>query len=545
MSGFYYRVRLNNYSDEFITLKNSYDGVVCIPYANSVPSTITPVSDIDYTYFRHFFDNETDFISSGWFYIDRENGFNGNPCNLYLPKAGSCEIPDDSDWQELIFLKSGSKIRSRVQWHTEIAARWSYITPDGVEITTNNINWIGRPTNFFYSTSALVALEIIDNNIGSFGLLNISAGYISQGWQQTVSGTILDNSDLITFFNEYVTPDARSNDPFEPGGDSYHGGGGGDFDGTSDDINIPSLPTLSANDAGFITLFNPSKQELNSLANYMWSNPLFDIDAWKKIFADPMNAILGLSIVPVNVPSGTSKQVTVGNIPTGIYLTTAQSQYVELDCGTINVNEYWGAYLDYDPYTKAEIYLPYCGTHPLSTDDIMGKTIHVVYHIDILSGACCAYVKCGNSVLYTFIGQCSSSIPITGDNWTNVVNGAISIAGSIGTMVATGGASAPMALGQIANTAVNQMKPSVEKSGAMGGTGGMLAIQTPYLILTRPRQALPNSQNKFIGYPSLINSNLNDLEGYTEIESIHLTGFTCTDEELSEIETLLKTGVIL
>lgn len=333
-------------------------------------------------------------------------------------------------------------------------------------------------------------------------------------------------------------------DPYLDGGVSGTGGGTGTFSGTGDDVDIPSLPTLSATDTRFITIFNPSADELRNLANYMWGD-LFDVSTWKKILADPMDAILGLSIVPVAVPDGGSASVTVGNISTGISMNKAGTQYVEVDCGTLNVEEYWGGYLDYDPFTKAEIYLPYIGIHPLSVDDIMGKSVHVVYHVDILSGACCAYVKCGGSVLYSFVGQCSCSIPITGNDWTNVINGTLTIAASIGTMVATGGASAPMAASAIASTAVNSMKPNVEKSGSMGGMGGMLGIQTPYLILTRPRQALPKQQNKFSGYPSFITMSLGDCSGYTEIENVHLENIAATEQELSEIESLLKGGVIL
>lgn len=336
----------------------------------------------------------------------------------------------------------------------------------------------------------------------------------------------------------------QDTDPYAPGGDSGTGGGTGTFDGTGDDIDIPGLPSLSAVDTGFITLFNPSAGQLKSLANYMWSNG-FDLDTFKKIFADPMDCILGLSIVPVAVPNGGTAAVSVGNISTGVSMTKAAAQYVAVDCGTLNVEEYWGAYLDYDPFTKAEIYLPYIGTHPLAVDDIMGKAVHVVYHVDILSGACTAFVKCGGSVLYEFIGQCSSSIPVTGNDWTNVINGVLSIAGAVGTMVATGGASAPLAAGMIASTAVNSMKPNVEKSGSMSGTGGMLAVQTPYLILTRPNQARPARQNAFTGYPSFITSNLGSLSGFTIVEEIHLENISGTEQELSEIESLLKSGVLL
>lgn len=351
-------------------------------------------------------------------------------------------------------------------------------------------------------------------------------------------------NDLKNFLDglEPLSPDAADN-PYDPGGSSETGGGGGSFDNTSTPIEIPNLPSISAASTGFISLFNPTLSELNELASYLWSD-LFEIDGWKKLFADPMDAILGLSIVPVAVPSGGTREVKVGNIGTGKSLTIAASQFVEVDCGSIDVNEYWGAYLDYEPYTQAQIFLPYIGTRPISVDEIMGKTVRVVYHVDILTGACCCFVKCGDSVLYTYNGQCSIPIPITGANYASVVNGVISIAASVGSLVATGGSSAPTAIPAIASSAVNQMKPQVEKSGSISGSAGVLNMQTPYLILIRPRQALPSKQNEFIGYPSLITVQLTELKGYTEVQSIHLDNIPATQEELAEIESLLKGGVI-
>lgn len=334
-----------------------------------------------------------------------------------------------------------------------------------------------------------------------------------------------------------------SGDPYDDAGNTESGGGEGDFDNSGDLISAPELPSISTS-TGFISIYNPTLDQLKNLSEYMWSD-LFDVSTLKKLFANPMDAIIGLSILPVKIPTAIlTTDVKVGNISTGIQMWPVTSQYVTLDCGTLNVNEYWGAYLDYSPYTKAEIYLPYIGTHTLDIDDIMGKAVHLIYHIDILSGACCAYILCNDTVIYSFLGQCSTAVPVTGNDWTNVINGALTIATSIGSMVATGGATAPMGISQIASTAVNSLKPTVEKSGSMSGSGGLLAVQTPYLILTRPRQAVPRDQNSFTGYPSFITENLVDLTGYTEIENIHLENIPATENELNEIETLLKNGVI-
>lgn len=341
-----------------------------------------------------------------------------------------------------------------------------------------------------------------------------------------------------------LKPWQTGGDPYTDGGESDIGGGTGNFDGTSVDVDFTPLPTLSAVDTGFISLYNPTLAQLQSLANYMWSD-LFDLDTFKKLFGDPMQAILGLSIVPGPVPSAGSQAVKVGNISTGINMTKAASQYIDIDCGTLNVEEFWGAYLDYEPYTKAEIYLPYIGTHQIAVDDIMGKAVHIKYHIDILSGACAAEIKCGGSVLYTFIGSVAVSIPITGNDWTNVINGVLSIAGAVGSLVATGGATAPAAAGEIASAAVNSLKPNIEKSGSVSGGGGLMAGKVPVLILTRPRQALPASQNSFTGYPAFITRSLGAVSGYTEVHKIRLGGISATDAELDEIENLLKGGVIL
>lgn len=384
--------------------------------------------------------------------------------------------------------------------------------------------------------------------------LRLSASSTDYSVRARISGSSTMNSDLITWFNalsSYIDPTIPT-DPYSPGGHSGSGGGTGKFSRTGDTVGEHNVPTLSAVDAGFITLFAPTAGEMKSLASYLWSD-LFSIDTFKKIFANPMDAILGLSIVPVAVPTGGSASVKVGNISTGVSMTKASTQYVKLSCGSLEVEEYWGAYLDYAPYTKCEIYLPYIGIHQLSIDDVMGKTVKVIYYIDILSGACTAEIYSNNTCLYSFVGQCSASIPITGNDWTNVINGVMQIGASIGAMVASGGLSAPVSAGGVASglksvasasSTVTASKPSVERSGSMSGAGGMLGQQTPYLIITWPKECIPAEQNKQIGYPSFVTVNLGDIGGFNSIESVHLENIPATSAELDEIETLLMNGVI-
>lgn len=333
-------------------------------------------------------------------------------------------------------------------------------------------------------------------------------------------------------------------DPYAPGGNSGTGGGTGNFDLTSDQISVPNVPTLSAVDTGLVTLYTPTLAQLQSLARYLWNADATTVDWWKKLIANPLDLVLGLSIVPVAVPQGATENVYVGLIDTGIAMTKAASQYVQVDCGSLNITEFYGAALDYLPFRKTSIYLPFIGTRTISTDDIMGKTVQVVYNIDLLSGALTAMVKCGDAVLYQYSGACNIAIPLSGQSFTDLALSTLQLAAGIGATVATGGAVAGVVAANAANS-VMSMKPTIERAGGVSGAAGQLAIMRPYLIGEIPRQSVPKNYNKFAGYPSNVSALLGDLEGYTEVETIYLEGITATSDELIEIENLLKSGVFI
>ena len=370
-------------------------------------------------------------------------------------------------------------------------------------------------------------------------------------WQAWVYGGVWPiGLDIKNSLDGQETDDAEqdSDDPYDDGGDSGGGGGGGNFDDSSDDVDFPDLPTISATDTGFITLFVPSITQLQNLATYMWTDPTFDLEFWRKIMADPMDAILGLSIVPYAVPSAGAVNVTVGNIATNVTMNKASAQFFALDCGTVTLDEYFGSYLDYEPYTSIDIYLPFIGIRKLSTDDLMPKSVHVKYHIDILTGSCVAMIKCSKDghggVMYTYQGNCATEIPVTSIGFGNTVRSAISFGTSAATLISTGGAAAPASIGGMANSVMNA-KPTITKSNNIGASGGLMANKTPYLIIHRANQCKPANQNKYLGYPAFITESVSGLSGYTSFEAIRLNNIKCNDDEMNEIMQLLKEGVIL
>ena len=183
----------------------------------------------------------------------------------------------------------------------------------------------------------------------------------------------------------------------------------------------------------------------------------------------------------------------------------------------------------------------------------MNDTINVTYNIDVLSGACGAFISSSKKgVLYSYNGSCISNIPLTSINFSSAIQNAVSAVCS-GAAIVAGVASgnAPITamgaasmLGSAANTALNS-KPSVQRSGSLGGSAGILSVQKPYLIIERPNLSVPANVQKYVGQTSNITATLSTLSGFTMVEYVHIEGVPATEEEIKEIEQLLKEGVYL
>lgn len=231
------------------------------------------------------------------------------------------------------------------------------------------------------------------------------------------------------------------------------------------------------------------------------------------------------------------------------------SQHVTVDCGSLTVTSKYGSYMDYAPQTSAELYLPYVGGMQIDVNDVIDRTLSIKYQVDVVSGACVAYVYVDGKLHYQRSGSCAATAPITGSQMPNVISGVLSIVGSVAGAVASAGASgagtaAKVASGistglDVAGSAANMMKQSISYAGTVAGWAGLLGAQKPYLVLSLPHAAIPAGQAGLMGYPAWVGGRLGDFHGRTSCAATHLTIPTATDEEIEEIKGLLETGVYL
>lgn len=469
---------------------------------------------------------------------------------------------------------------------------------------------IPSPTVFYVYTAGCVFPGVVNYSDGDFDL------YFGSVWDVTsliVSYGPSTNSDYKTWVRYILNkgkPDFEGNipppNPYEPGGPSGPTDPDlppGTFDDSSDPIPDSSLPTISAADTGFTRIYNPTLSQVQALAQYLWTTPDVIETIWnhiKKFFENPMDAIIGFNLVPVPVPDGGTTNFKLMYIDTGVAMTAAANQFVDVDCGTLEVKRYYGSALDQSPYTKVSCFLPYIGTVQLNTDEVMGATLQVKYRVDICSGSCVAKIFIDGNCIYQYSGHCAINIPISSADFSSYVSAAINVAklaigaatagaggaamaaaqvagseqqtGNMVSLQSQGGSSpnlptiyqgqptqpppsqtttsasfAGLSPANVSNTVgeIMNAKPHVEHSGSFSGNTGYLGVRRPFIIIERPNMCMPENYQALNGFPTMITMELSTCKGFTRVQQVQLTGMTATNPEQAEILELLKSGVIL
>ena len=306
---------------------------------------------------------------------------------------------------------------------------------------------------------------------------------------------------------------------------------------------VPPVPTGSA--SSLWAVYNPSQGELNSFGAWLWSSNF--VDQIKKLFADPMQAIIGVHKVFATPSTGGSQTIKCGYLDSGVSAAVVTNQYTTVDCGSASLREYFGNVFDYDPYTKVSIFLPFIGIVPLNTADVMRSTVSVKYKVDVITGACLAEVSIsrdgGGGILYTYGGSAIVTYPVSSGSYVGAVQAALSTAIGIGSAIASGGASLGASAGMVLG-GLSHARTQVQHSGQFSGSSGAMGGKKPYLIVSRPQTRTPSNIGDYKGIPSNAIHKLSSCTGFVKVNEVHVISKSAYDNEIQEIESLLKSGVI-
>ena len=295
-------------------------------------------------------------------------------------------------------------------------------------------------------------------------------------------------------------------------------------------------------------VYNPSTAELSTFGQWLWAGA-FDIAQWRRIFQNPMDAVIGVhALYGAPIVSGTGK-IVCGNIACpDVNVNIVSQQYTSVDCGSIWLTEYFGNVFDYEPYTQVSIFLPFIGMIPLSVADIMRAKLSVKYNIDTYTGACNCQISVerdgAGGVLYQFGGNCAVTYPISGISYTSIMAAMTTVAASIAG-VAAGVINMPMAVAATGMNLASNTRGHASRSGGFSGNSGAMGSKKPYLIISRPITEMAVNFEQFDGLPANKQIRLSDCHGYTKCKEVHFSAIGAYKSEQDEIESLLRTGIIL
>jgi hypothetical protein len=318
------------------------------------------------------------------------------------------------------------------------------------------------------------------------------------------------------------------------------------------DLNKPTLSNVNVFNRSFAVTSNSVRQ----LADFLWNADETKFDEIVKGLAlmgeNPMNGIIDLRLFPFNVALKNSatqaEPIVIGRTNTGVNgIKLTENVNSLIDLGECTFFTKFKNFLDYEPYTTAQLYIPYIGVVPVSTAEFMGHRISVKMIVDYTTGAGTAIVFKDDIPFIYRNGVVGVSIPMTGNDSTSYAN---TVIGNVVSGVVGGVTS-------IASGNIGGMVSSAEKlySGFATGTNYQEASasspsvatwqpQHCYFIIDRPILNVPDNYGRTVGYACEKTGKLSDFKGFTVVSNPEIN-FRCTDSERQYIVNMLQGGVFV
>ena len=349
------------------------------------------------------------------------------------------------------------------------------------------------------------------------------------------------------------------------------GGGGGD---STDEDNDDPIPTVGAPYASGLSRYYVTTAASPILAHISEAMGAWNLkDSGKDLYKNIISCKLIKSPAPIPVS---------GSEPFTVYGVTLQYQGSDITLPVVNDNPTasFGSYniprkfydfRDYAPYTKVEIYLPYCGWCALPSH-VVGRSVSVTYYTDIIAATCKAVVYCNSNVIAEAAGVIGLDIPMVTENAgakaEAVTMGLLAYgkaglqtALGVGAAVATKGkAGVKTAVGGLENlisaysqTAMAFNQNYTEINGKNGDGCCIAGISAIVIKITRPKYGantaapyVPSAYAHSTGFVSMKSAKVGSFTGLLVADNVDTSGISgATEREKQLIKLYLESGVFV
>ena len=374
------------------------------------------------------------------------------------------------------------------------------------------------------------------------------------------------------FWGDYQSPEDPADTPVYYGLDAQPDRTSGTYSYTMDSVDLPTavqpFSGISDTSAG-LHVYRIGMTEYNSILETLWGTGSLAKALWDKFKNYKFNPVAGI-LACHRLPSAFMPTVQTGFVQpkaSGSALSSLTSaKYLNHEttvtetARTISMPKFFSSYLNWDPHTSVQLFLPFCGWISLPADRCIDTTdqgsgsISVQYRCDIITGNVVAYIRCFNAAgQNTYSTQASGnaalSVPVTGnDSGTGTMIGAVTAAAGLAAGALTGGVggAALVAGAAGAGLATQTARHTLQQATQYSGNVAALGCLVPYILVTLPIEHTSEEYRKLHAVPSGLGMTVGQLAGtgYTEMSEFHAE-IDCTPEEQQEIENLMMGGVIL
>ena len=330
---------------------------------------------------------------------------------------------------------------------------------------------------------------------------------------------------------------------------------------TNDNDDIESVGYGYFSNAVMGTLYSLyNKLDLEKIAQWFY-NQTEKIDIANNVISlkEIPFSLATLNIVPLDTDlkiGGVNVTYNNENIKVGQIVSPATTT-VSVLFGEFNIPRLSGTFLDYSPYAKYELLLPFAPTPVTLPDWCVNKTVSAIFLYDIYTTACQYVIECNGERICSVSGIFGVDRPISAQNVAlkdaSRLSAQVATASSVlgGVMSATTGNIGGIMSGAIGGvSALSQMIMSGKQNymytvGANGDSSSVGLCHAVHLKITRTLSAEDSNFTHVYGRPLCRYKKLSSVTGYTKCDNVNTTGLTCSETEKQRIKQLLETGIYI
>lgn len=343
-------------------------------------------------------------------------------------------------------------------------------------------------------------------------------------------GSETDSSTLTFIYGTYKSDDDENGD--------------GGNNGSKDDPNSDGIPDSTGyNTLGVLTkTYAMTINRLQQLGSKLWGSSF--VDNIKLMNNSPIENIVSIKAMPFDM-SGSDQEIVLGNVSMGVNgALIPNSHEFRTTVGSIQINGRYNSFLDYAPFTKITIFLPFIGYKELDANMYTGRTLRVDYIHDIVTGACKAVLYANDNPVNTFDGSIGIDVPIAASNRAQIEAGYVAtFTDSVASGFTSGGALGGIE-GAVAGTVSNAFSQfHTQQGGGISPTCSAYMTRSVFVIIDSPSYQNLQSFNHTYGRMCMLTRSIGGLSGYTKTtKDVDLSGVNATEQEKEMLVSILSSG---